>query len=102
MNSALTRQKKRELLLVLDFPEVPLDNNNAERALREYVIKRKISNGTRTDDGTKAWEVFLSLLGTCRKNDVNFYDYLCDRISKSYEMPSLASVVLARARDDPS
>jgi hypothetical protein len=99
---ALTRQKKRELLLVLDFPEVPLDNNEAERALREYVIKRKISNGTRTDDGTEAWEVFLSLLDTCRKNDVNFYDYLCDRILRSYEMPSLASVVLAHARDAPS
>jgi len=99
---ALTRQKKRELLLVLDFPEIPLDNNEAERALREYVIKRKISNGTRTDDGTQAWEVFLSLLDTCRKNVVNFYDYLCDRISRSYEMPSLASVVLAHSRDGPS
>ena len=98
---ALTLQKKRELLLVLDFPEVPLDNNEAERALREYVIKRKISNGTRTEDGTKAWEVFLSLLDTCRKNDVSFYDYLCDRISKSHKMPSLASVVSARARDVP-
>ncbi|MEA3341050.1 MAG: transposase [Chloroflexota bacterium] len=98
---ALTLQKKRELLLVLDFPEIPLDNNEAERALREYVIKRKISNGTRTDDGTKAWEVFLSLLDTCRKNDVSFYDYLCDRISKSYEMPPLASLVSARARDGP-
>jgi hypothetical protein len=98
---ALTLQKKRELLLVLDFPDVPLDNNEAERALREYVIKRKISNGTRTDDGTKAWEVFLSLLDTCRKNDVSFYDYLCDRISKSYEMPSLASLVSAHARDGP-
>jgi len=99
---ALTRQKKRELLLVLDFPEVPLDNNEAERALRAYVIKRKISNGTRTDDGTQAWEVFLSLLDTCRKNAVNFYDYLCDRISRSYEIPSLASVVLAHSRDGPS
>jgi len=99
---ALTRQKKRELLLVLDFPEVPLDNNEAERALREYVIKRKISNGTRTDDGTEAWEVMLSLLDTCRKNDVSFYAYLCDRISKSYQMPPLASVVLAHARDGPS
>jgi len=99
---ALTRQKKRELLLVLDFPEVPLDNNEAERALREYVIKRKISNGTRTDDGTEAWEVMLSLLDTCRKNDVNFYAYLCDRISRSYEMPPLASVVLAYARDGPN
>ena len=45
---ALTRQKKPYLLLVLDFPEVPLDNNEAERALREYVVKRKISNGART------------------------------------------------------
>jgi len=98
---ALTHQKKRELLLVLDFPEVPLDNNEAERTLREYVIKRKISNGTPTEDGTKAWEVFLSLLDTCRKNDVSFYDYLCDRISKFYEMPSLASIVPARARDGP-
>ena len=50
---ALTLRKKRELLLVLDFPEAPLDNNEAERALREYVIKRKISNSTRTNDGTK-------------------------------------------------
>lgn len=99
---ALTHQKKQALLLVLDFPEVPLDNNEAERAVREYVIKRKISNGTRTEKGTKAWEVFLSLLDTCRKNDVNFYDYLCDRISKTCEMPSLASIVLAHARDGPS
>ena len=86
---------------MLDFPEVPLDNNAAERALREYVIKRKISNGTRTAAGTKSWEIFLSLLDTCRKNGVSFYDYLCDQISKSYEMPSLASLVLARARDAP-
>ncbi len=98
---ALTRQKKRELLLVLDFPNVPLTNNDAERALREYVIKRKISNGTRTDEGTEAWEVFLSLLGTCRKNDVNFYHYLCDRISNSCQMPALDSVVLARAHNAP-
>ncbi|MEG4846559.1 transposase, partial [Microcoleus sp. F10-C6] len=58
---ALTKQKKQQLLLALDFPDVPLDNNEAERALREYVIKRKISNGTRTAEGTCAWEVFLSL-----------------------------------------
>lgn len=99
---ALTCQKKGELLLVLEFPEVPLTNNDAERALREYVIKRKISNGTRTDEGTEAWEVFLSLLDSCRKNDVNFYHYLCDRISNSYQVPPLDSVVSARARDAPS
>ena len=50
----LTRQKKPYLLLVLEFPEVPLDNNEAERALREYVVKRKISNGTRTLGGNSS------------------------------------------------
>lgn len=98
---ARTRQKKAKLLLVLDFPEVPLENNEAERALREYVIKRKISNGTRTAAGTQAWEVFLSLLDTCRKNGVNFYRYLCDRISNAYQMPALDSLVLAHARASP-
>lgn len=98
---ALTRKKKEHLLLVLEFPEIPLHNNPAERALREYVVKRKISNGTRTTDGTKAWDVFLSFLDTCQKNDVNFYAYIRDRISNSYEMPSLASIVLARSNADP-
>lgn len=98
---ALTRQKKRELLLVLEFPQVPLENNQAERAVREYVIKRKISNGTRTQEGSRAWDVFLSLLDTCRKNGVNFYGYLVDRISQSHQIPALDTLVLAHARASP-
>lgn len=43
----LSSKKKHHLLLVLDYPEIPLDNNLSERDLREVVIKRKISNGTR-------------------------------------------------------
>lgn len=94
---ALTRAKKPELLVVLDFPEVPLDNNLAERDLREGVVKRKISYGPRVADGAQAWEVFLTLLATCRKNSVNFYAYLCDRISQARQMPALATLVRARA-----
>lgn len=94
---ALTREKKENLLLVLDFPEIPLHNNLAERDLREFVIKRKISNGTRVKEGTDTWDIFLSLLGTCKKNDINFYAYLRDRISDSFDMPSLESVLLERS-----
>ncbi len=94
----LTSKKKPYLLLVLDYPEIPLDNNLSERGLRKVVIKRKISNGTRVKDGTKSWDVFLSILETCVKNDVNFYAYLRDRISATYEMPSLASVLLERSQ----
>jgi hypothetical protein len=32
---------------VLDHPELPLTNNAAERALRHWVIARRLSYGTR-------------------------------------------------------
>ena len=99
---SLTRQKKPYLLLVLDFPEVPLDNNEAERALREYVVKRKISNGTRTEAGTQAWEIFLALVDTCRKQGVNFYQYILDRISKTLEMPALATLIGQKSQLSPA
>lgn len=94
----LTRKKKSYLLLVLDYPEIPLDNNLSERGLRKIVIKRKISNGTRVENGTKAWDVFFSVLETCEKNNVSFYEYLQDRISSDYKMPSLASLILAHSQ----
>ena len=89
----LTKKKKDALLVVLEHPEIPLHNNPAELALRMYVIKRKISFGTRSDDGTKSWETFFTIMDTCRKLGVNFRNYLYDRISKNYEMPSLASLI---------
>jgi len=94
---ALTRANKAELLLVLDFPEVPLENNLMERDLREGVVKRKISSGPRGPDGAYAWEVFLTLLATCRKNGVNFFAYLCDRIAQLNQAPPLAERVRAHA-----
>ena len=68
----LTSKKKPHLLLVLDYPEIPLDNNLSERDLREIVIKRKISNGTRVEDGTKAWDVFFSILGDLSEKRCQF------------------------------
>ena len=77
---------------------MPLDNNEAERALREYVVKRKISNGTRTEVGTQAWEIFLALVDTCRKLGVNFYQYILDRISQTFEMPALATLIMQKSQ----
>lgn len=98
----LTLQKKAQLLVVLDYPEVPLHNNLAEQAVREVVIKLKISNGTRTEDGTKSWDIYLSVLGTCRKLGVNFYRYILDRISNSFSMPSLAELIAKQSQPAPT
>ena len=94
---ALTREKREKLLLVLDHPEIPLHNNPAEIALREFVIKKKVSYGTRSEDGRIAWENMMTLLDTCRKLDVSFYDYLKDRFSGKCVMPNLATIISQRA-----
>jgi hypothetical protein len=89
----LTKKKKDSLLVVLDHPDTPLHNNPAELALRMYVIKRKISFGTRSEDGTKSWETFFTIMDTCRKLGVNFRNYLYDRISNQNNMSSLSSLI---------
>jgi len=90
---ALTKGKETELLLVLDYPTTPLHNNMAEIAVREEVIKRKISYGTRSEDGRTAWENMLSILDTCRNQGVSFFEYMRDIFSNKYSMPRLSELV---------
>nr|QNO45174.1 hypothetical protein GMDKAGHH_00027 [Methanosarcinales archaeon ANME-2c ERB4]QNO46024.1 hypothetical protein OOGCPJEC_00009 [Methanosarcinales archaeon ANME-2c ERB4] len=90
---ALTKAKEAELLLVLDYPETPLHNNTAEIAVREEVIKRKISYGTRSEGGRTAWENMLSILDTCRKQGVSFYEYVRDIFSNKHSMPRLSELI---------
>jgi hypothetical protein len=78
----LTRAKKAELLTVLDYPEVPLHNNLSEVGVREIVIKRKISGGVENDVGVKAWENNMSILATCKKQGVSFFEYMKGVFSK--------------------
>jgi len=49
------------LFLCLTEPNIPADNNKAERALRKLVIKRKKSFGVKTLKGARTMEVLLSV-----------------------------------------
>ncbi|MUG94658.1 transposase [Scytonema sp. UIC 10036] len=89
----LTAAKVSELLLVLEYPELPLHNNPAELAARTMVQRRNISYATQTIEGTKAWDIFMSLVATTRKLGVSFFKYMQDRISQNYEIPSLGNVI---------
>jgi hypothetical protein len=94
---AKTKAKKESMLIVLEHPEIPLHNNSAELAARKRVRRRKISFGTRSEDGTKAWDTFATLEATAKKLGVSFYEYIYDRISNAYKMPSLAHLISRRA-----
>jgi Transposase IS66 family len=94
----LTRGKKRELLRVLEHPEVPLHNNAAELGVRRRVRKRDVSFGPRTEAGRQAWDTFQTLAATAAKLGISFYWYLHDRVRGAYELPPLAEVIEERAR----
>ncbi len=66
------RDHKADLLRVLERPEVPLHNNGEESDIREFVKRRKISGGTRSDAGRRCRDTFASLKKTCRKLGVRF------------------------------
>jgi len=89
---------KRELLMVLDRPEIPLHTNGSERDIRCQVIKRKISGGTHSDAGRDCRNAFLGLAQTCAKQGIAFWDYLGDRIgiAKPVRVPALADLILCR------
>jgi len=89
--------KKDKLLLVLKRPEASLHNNDSERDIREYVKRRKISAGTRSEKGKKARDTFLSLKKTCRKLGISFWDYLFDRVTGDKQLVQLSLIMQQRA-----
>jgi Transposase IS66 family len=98
----LTRAKASELLLVLEHPELPLHNNAAELAARTMVQRRNISYATQSEQGTQAWDLFMSLVATTRKLGVSFFEYVGDRISRMGKIPALGQMIEERAVSNPS
>lgn len=53
-----------ELFVFVAHPEVPPDNNAAERSVRPLVTSRKVSGGTRSEQGSATKMTNASLFGT--------------------------------------
>jgi len=105
LNQLLKRihNNKMELLLVLNRPDIPLHTNGSETDIRDFVKKRKVSGGTRSDEGRKCRDTFISLKKTCRKLGVSFWQYLTDRHGIGEQtIPPLQDMVTERALLAPS
>lgn len=60
-----------ELFVFVARPEVPSDNNLAERSVRPLVIARKISGGSRTPPGSHTRMALFSCFGTWAAQGLN-------------------------------
>jgi transposase len=61
------RENPHRLYHWADSPDIPADNNFAERHLRGLVIARKISFGSQSEKGRRTREILMSVLHTLRK-----------------------------------
>lgn len=83
------------ILRPLSDPALPLTNNEAERALRHYVITRRISYGTRTELGSRAYALLASVIETCRRRGAVVLDFLGSVIHaarKDLALPPLPAI----------
>lgn len=62
------------LFTFVDNPNVPDNNNAAERGLRRSVVMRKITGGNRTHKGAGNHQVIMSIMQTWEKQGVDFFD----------------------------
>ncbi len=69
----LTAKKQERLLLFLEYPFLPIHNNQSEQDLREPVIQRKISGETKSTKGDRSIERHLSVIQTARKQGLNIF-----------------------------
>ncbi len=84
-----TKALARELLYDWDaiwsyftHPTLPISNNRAEQALRHWIIARKISFGTRTKQGSRAFALLASVIETCRQRGISPWTYLAQVIAQ--------------------
>lgn len=64
------------LTLFLRQPGAPLDNNICERSLKMAILHRKNSLSYKTVNGARTGDLFMSLIHTCRLNQINPFHYL--------------------------
>jgi len=95
---AKTAAKRDELLTVLSVPGVPLHNNASELQARVSARRRDVSLHSRSVRGARSMDIFTTLIQTSKILGVSAYAYLRDRISRRFELPSLATSIEAAAK----
>ena len=124
---AKTYERRHALLRVLEKPDLPLQNNPAELAARQWIVwlhansdqpglqnnpaelaarqrvrTRDVSFGARSTAGIRAWDGMQTIIGTAGKLGVNVLHYLRDRLSGAYQLPALADLIRQRTPAGPA
>jgi transposase len=64
------------------------DNNGAERAIRPIALWRNNSLFAGNENGAERAALFFSLLETCKLNNIDPFEYLCDVYDRIHDCPA--------------
>ena len=88
-NLTLRCQQHREAVLRFLHDEgVPFDNNQAERDVRPWCVKRKVSGGFRSEEGAQHFARIRSYISTLQKQGLNVWHGLVSVFRGEIIMPS--------------
>ena len=85
---AYVRERRAALEVYLSDPEVPIDTNHLERALRVVPMGRRNWLFCWTEVGAKYVGIAQSLIATCRLHDIDPYTYLVDVLQRIGQHPA--------------
>lgn len=67
--------QEKYLRVFLDDPQIPLDNNLAEQAIRPFCVGKKNWKLIDTVHGAQASAILYSIVETAKANELNIYNY---------------------------
>jgi len=76
------------LYLYLEDGKLLPDNNGAERAIRAVTLYRKNSLFAGNENGAGRAALFFSLLETCKLDNIDPFEYLCDVYYRIHDCPA--------------
>jgi transposase len=85
---AYARERRLGLEVFVTDPEVPIDTNHLERALRVIPMGRKSWLFCWTELGAKQVGIIQSLIVTCRLHGIDPYTYLIDVLQRVSQHPA--------------
>lgn len=85
---AYARERRHGLEVYLTDPDVPIDTNHLERALRAIPMGRRNWLFCWTELGARQVGIMQSLIVTCRLHEIDPYDYLVDVLQRVGQHPA--------------
>ena len=70
------KRQENYILTFVEYEKAESHNNFAEGIIRKGVLKRKVSGGSVSLDGAKAYCIILSIYQTCHLRELSFFGFL--------------------------